>query len=1543
MMFTKKRLLCLILTLCLLTPMLAMAAPALEEEIVAPVLDEEIPAPAPEVELEAQPLEAAPEEEFEALPDENAVLTYAAVSDLAPLSLSAADILKQFNDDSIMFGENCTEAAFTRREYAPGAKMDGGPEGQYDDWGMMGLTDSNELLTKAFNELKGVVESYPDNFFRDGYTFTNSAKKEINIYIVAVDFPDVIGDLQITYGLHRNVAMWNGMRVDLSRVETHVASVFGGSDGGGARSTRAGALPAGSEIGHGSYGRIRGWKDPDFEGKLDPWSSTATAWKGAAQRLEEMSMGRMKINIICLNEVYAQLNDEMDAKTDWWPWFRLPGSMISYAVQGPADCEDYNQFARLHGAGLEKAREMIAALGTPEAEKALKDMGSNGAYPIDLIYTIVPYNLFGHRAGLQGGGGLDTSFSFNDQAVAAREGEYRHENGVRIEGRNIGSGVFGVKNIWSSLNPSSSPSIFLHETYHGMGQFDDYSFGWMTGPNTGEGATFTSGWTRDTGDRYAWRKFRNGWIRDSEVDIVLPGQSKTVFMPALGSYDETGGPYNQDRLIVIPKEWRARDTYGDPVGWRNDWNGYRDGYNWYDWFTNPWVGGASNSIKSFPTFYTLESRRAIGGDNVFATNLEGVIIGYLANPTTETGHGAGGWKIVSGTAGLNATRAGATTSWSDPHIGMTVTVLESNEFGDLVQIDYTGTPTNAAKHVYQAELSISDSYALVNGEFTVDFDILTLGAPAPNDSLTPNTAAIARVASPLGVPGGLSGFEMEVTFDPARFDFVDAVPGKFNYAVDVSGVALGKLVVKATGTEMINKDTILSLKFKAKEAGEFKNVINATITDVTLLNWEGLELKKGDAGFDDVGTLDAPLPTFPAAAWVPGNLAVRGTLSALYNTTASNDYTPGIQGWGQRALNTEYKGGSATSRLEIKGADVTVTTAALYTVSGNVHSDTPGPLPDSTSIGSDGIWTPLGPSSNGKYGIWETGTWIGVESIVELLDSSDAVVFSGRSDWDGNYSIVGVPAGTYTLRVTKPKYNVVTIPSFVVNGNVTSNVKLIREKFEVSGVIYADLATSDGTNKVPVGAGVDVYVLSIGNAYRILGKGITDADGKYSLLASSDNYQRPYCAVAVDVNTLPATFKGEGKITHQMTLKGTGTNGVKRGDALQLNLGRLYGMDPGDRVWPSNTATYGAGGSYNFRIDDESTFTIANRRTDRDVILTSLQELHIRTTDKNTATAYQLRVYAPGTADHGAAVGGQVTSLGNANGDDIIFNVPPGMYYVEVTRPGYVTVNTFPVSVDTTRVFMRNAPSSNTIQINTAIAGNANLVTGNIYNAITGMPIPDVEVVFVGYGATAGMGTPALAGGTKNTSLPVGRFEYDAIAGEKDIVFTHPDYVTVTVHVTSGGFADRRVEMIPIYTVKFVNWDGTLLIERRVPHGEAAEAPSVDPVRENWHFVGWDKDFSVVTGDMTITAQYVPMIVSLTPTASVVKLNGNQNDLTVSVTEKWSDGYVKTHTVTLKISNNAAGTYTVGPYKVYVDTKGNVQIRECYVVNPPALPYLGIR
>jgi|GEM_PF-5417114 len=60
------------------------------------------------------------------------------------------------------------------------------------------------------------------------------------------------------------------------------------------------------------------------------------------------------------------------------------------------------------------------------------------------------------------------------------------------------------------------------------------------------------------------------------------------------------------------------------------------------------------------------------------------------------------------------------------------------------------------------------------------------------------------------------------------------------------------------------------------------------------------------------------------------------------------------------------------------------------------------------------------------------------------------------------------------------------------------------------------------------------------------------------------------------------------------------------------------------------------------------------------------------------------------------------------------------------------------------------------------------------------------------------------------------------------------------------------------YTVIFEDWDGTVLAERLVEHGEAVQAPD-DPQRYDHRFVGWDHALDTVEEDMTITAEYEPL------------------------------------------------------------------------------------
>jgi len=80
-------------------------------------------------------------------------------------------------------------------------------------------------------------------------------------------------------------------------------------------------------------------------------------------------------------------------------------------------------------------------------------------------------------------------------------------------------------------------------------------------------------------------------------------------------------------------------------------------------------------------------------------------------------------------------------------------------------------------------------------------------------------------------------------------------------------------------------------------------------------------------------------------------------------------------------------------------------------------------------------------------------------------------------------------------------------------------------------------------------------------------------------------------------------------------------------------------------------------------------------------------------------------------------------------------------------------------------------------------------------------------------------------------------------------------------------------------------------------------------------------------------------VVGTNVNASVEQLKGNQNKLTITVTELLSDSSKNVIENTFMINNNAAGTYKVidkndsnNYYMVFVETKGNTQIRSIYIV-----------
>ena len=60
---------------------------------------------------------------------------------------------------------------------------------------------------------------------------------------------------------------------------------------------------------------------------------------------------------------------------------------------------------------------------------------------------------------------------------------------------------------------------------------------------------------------------------------------------------------------------------------------------------------------------------------------------------------------------------------------------------------------------------------------------------------------------------------------------------------------------------------------------------------------------------------------------------------------------------------------------------------------------------------------------------------------------------------------------------------------------------------------------------------------------------------------------------------------------------------------------------------------------------------------------------------------------------------------------------------------------------------------------------------------------------------------------------------------------------------------------IKTFTVTFVDFDGTVIDEQTVEWNTGATAPEA-PTREGYDFTGWDKEFDPVTSNLTVTAQY---------------------------------------------------------------------------------------
>ena len=119
-------------------------------------------------------------------------------------------------------------------------------------------------------------------------------------------------------------------------------------------------------------------------------------------------------------------------------------------------------------------------------------------------------------------------------------------------------------------------------------------------------------------------------------------------------------------------------------------------------------------------------------------------------------------------------------------------------------------------------------------------------------------------------------------------------------------------------------------------------------------------------------------------------------------------------------------------------------------------------------------------------------------------------------------------------------------------------------------------------------------------------------------------------------------------------------------------------------------------------------------------------------------------------------------------------------------------------------------------------------------------------VAFVDWDGTV-LSTQVVADGNSATAPEVPEREGYTFTGW-DVEFT-----SVTENITVTAQYD-----IKKYSVVFCDWDGSVISEQVVEHGEAAIAPP-DPAREGLNFTGWSIDFSIITSDCFIYAVYAPI------------------------------------------------------------------------------------
>ena len=199
----------------------------------------------------------------------------------------------------------------------------------------------------------------------------------------------------------------------------------------------------------------------------------------------------------------------------------------------------------------------------------------------------------------------------------------------------------------------------------------------------------------------------------------------------------------------------------------------------------------------------------------------------------------------------------------------------------------------------------------------------------------------------------------------------------------------------------------------------------------------------------------------------------------------------------------------------------------------------------------------------------------------------------------------------------------------------------------------------------------------------------------------------------------------------------------------------------------------------------------------------------------------------------------------------------------------------------------------------------------NLYKKITSSEPDPVyyTVTFKDWNGTTLKTEQVIEGGSATAPADPTRVGYTFTGWDKAFNNVTSD-LTVTAQYT-----------INTYTVTFKDWDGTTLKTQTVNYGGSATAPA-DPTRVGYTFTGWDKAFTNVTSNLTVTAQYTI------------------NTYTVTFKD-WDGTTLKTQTVNYGGSATAPtdpirdGYTFIGWDKAFTNVTANLVVTALYEQNAP--------